>query len=131
MTTVARHTMAATKVLAVDDDPLICQVMTEMLAAEGFQLECVGNDRDAIRRLDANSYTALIVDINLGAGVTGFDLARHARRLDPAVAVIYVSGQAAKGTFKTLAVRGGVFVEKPFTGDQLREAIAQALGERR
>ena len=131
MAAAARRMAAVTRVLAVDDDPHICQLMTEMLSGETVEVECVRTDREAIRRLDDDGYSALIVDINLGAGVTGFDLARHARRVDPGVAVIYISGQASKRSYDAFAVRGAMFVEKPFTETELRKALEKALGKRR
>jgi DNA-binding NtrC family response regulator len=119
------------RVLAVDDDPQVCQLISEMLGGAPYELECARTDRDAIARLDEDGYRALIVDINLGAGVTGFDLARHARRVDPGIAVVYVSGQAASRSFETFRVRGGVLVEKPFTAEILLGALDEALAERR
>ena len=35
----------------------------------------------------------MVTDINLGRGVTGFDIARRARELNGAIKVIYISGQ--------------------------------------
>jgi CheY-like chemotaxis protein len=127
----AHRSAVVTRVLAVDDDPLVCQVITEVLGGDDYMLDCVRTDHNALVRLNGDSYRALIVDINLGAGVTGFDLARHARRRDPAIAVVYVSGQASKGSFEAFGVRGGVLVQKPFTGDALMGALSQALADRR
>jgi DNA-binding NtrC family response regulator len=131
MAAAAPDSAAATRVLAVDDDPLVCQLIGEILGEGAYELHCARSDREALARLDGDGYRALIVDINLGAGVTGFDLARHARRIDPAIAVVYVSGHSASRSFETFRVRGGVLVEKPFTAETLKGALDAALADRR
>jgi CheY-like chemotaxis protein len=130
MASAARRVAAVRQVLVVDDDPGICELMSDMLGHELFAVECVGSDREAYARLGGSAdFDALIVDINLGTGTTGFDVARFARQRRSDLPVIYMSGQATRASFKAFGVPGSYFVEKPFSADQLVDAIELAIGE--
>lgn len=129
MAAAARRMTVVRRVLVVEDDHDICQLISDMLGPETFEVACVGSDREAYQSLGAAPLDALIVDINLGAGTTGFDVARFARRRDAALPIIYVSGQATYESFKTFGVPGSYFVAKPFTADELVDAVELAIGE--
>lgn len=126
----ARFVSTQRRILVVDDDHGICELVTEMLAQQGYELECVGSDREAHQRLSSGEpLDAVILDVNLGPGVTGFDLARYARTLRSDFPVVYISGQASRANFKTYGVPGSTFVEKPFTADELIDAVEIALAD--
>ncbi|MDB5475494.1 MAG: CheY-like receiver [Phenylobacterium sp.] len=114
----------------VEDDHGICELISDMLGAERFEVACVASDREAYQRLGgAAAVDALIVDVNLGPGTTGFDVARFARQRNAGLPVIYVSGQASRDSFKAFGVPGSYFVAKPFTADELVDAVELAIGE--
>jgi len=126
----ARFSSTQRRILVVDDDHSICELVSEMLSMHGYDLECVASDRAAHQRLTSDrTLDAVILDVNLGPGVTGFDLARYARTLRSDFPVIYISGQASHGNFKTYGVPGSTFVEKPFTVDELIDAVEIALAD--
>lgn len=125
----ARFVTETRRLLVVDDDAEICELLRDILADEGFDLDCVGSDREAFSRLTEEAYDGLLLDVNLGAGVTGFDLARFARSLRPDFPVVYVSGEASRASFKTFGVPGSTFVAKPFTQDELLDAVEIAIAD--
>jgi DNA-binding response OmpR family regulator len=130
MAAAARRLEAVRQVLVVEDDRGICDLISDMLGQARFAVACVDSDRQAYERLSGPSAPdALILDINLGPGTTGFDVARFARQKAPTLPVIYVSGQATRESFKAFGVPGSYFVEKPFTIDELVDAVERALGE--
>jgi DNA-binding response OmpR family regulator len=111
-------------VLVVEDEAAVCAVIHDHLDDEGYRVVCAGNDAGAYRELATGSFTALIVDINLGRGTTGFDVARHARRLDPKIAVVYVTGGPPESV-ALHGVRGAVLVQKPFDREDLLNALEE------
>jgi CheY-like chemotaxis protein len=117
-------------VLVVEDDAAVCELIRDMLDGATFEIECAGSDRAAYDRLNgARNIDALIVDVNLGSGTTGFDVARFARQQSPGLPVVYVSGDASQTSFRAFGVPGSLFLEKPFTADELQDAVELALGE--
>ncbi len=120
----ARETRPARRVLIVEDEHDVCELISDALEAAGFDPICAQNDRQAYAAL-ANSadYAGLIVDINLGAGTTGYDVARFARQSRTWLPVIYVSGQSTPASFAAFGVPRSVFVQKPFRPDDLAEKL--------
>ncbi|MFC3069839.1 response regulator [Phenylobacterium soli] len=125
----ARFVQVSRRLLVVDDDNAICELLADILSEEGFALDCVGTDREAFARLTDVSYDGLVLDVNLGPGVTGFDVARFARSLRSDFPVVYISGEASRASFKTFGVPGSTFVAKPFSRDELLDAVEIAIAD--
>lgn len=121
---------AAPRVLVVEDEPRICELLSEMLQDDGFEPVCVQSDRAAYEAVQHQSgFVCMIVDVNLGSGTTGYDVARFARRSEPELAVIYVSGQTSHASIKANGVPGGLFLEKPFTANDLLARLRMLVGD--
>ena len=63
------------RVLLVDDDRELCQMLTEYLSAEHFEVKSVHDGGDALALLDAGAFEILILDVMLPS-VSGFDVLR-------------------------------------------------------
>lgn len=81
-------------VLLVEDDLLVAELVADTLRERGLGVATVHSASDACARLEAEprSFAVVVTDINLGERLTGFDVARRARSLNPAVKVVYVTG---------------------------------------
>ena len=115
-------------VLVVEDEAAVCALLAEALGAEGLEVVCAGDDQAAYGLLgrEGSAYDALILDINLGQGTTGFDVARFARKLNPDVPVIYISGGAETSVEKH-GVPGSALVAKPFDLPLLLSTLREKL----
>jgi CheY-like chemotaxis protein len=83
----------------------------------------------AIAQLDGTKpFVGLVTDIRMPGQTTGWDVARHARRLNPDVAVVYTSGDSAP-EYKAEGVPDSTFVQKPFAPDQVTAALSTLLNE--
>lgn len=82
------------RVLLVEDEPLVAELVRETLEDEGLDVRTLHSGRDALGCLAAEprSFQVLVTDINLGDGITGFDVAAAARAANPDVHVVYVTG---------------------------------------
>lgn len=116
-------------ILVVEDDQLVRSVVEESLVDAGFEVVVAASGEIAMELLgqSAGKYRALVSDINLGPGkVDGWDVARHAREIDPEFPVIYMSGKdAADWTSK--GVPNSIMLGKPFAPAQLVTAVSQIL----
>ena len=116
-------------VLVVEDDQLVQSVVEDCLSDGGFEAVIASSGDNAVELLDASErkYHALVTDINLSPSkIDGWDVARHAREIDPNFPVIYMSGKdaddwAAKG------VPNSIMLAKPFAPAQLVTAVSQLL----
>jgi CheY-like chemotaxis protein len=116
-------------ILVVEDDQLIQSVVEESLTDGGYEISIASTGEKAVALLDTpeGKYRALVTDINLGEGnLDGWDVARHAREIDPNFPIVYMSGKdvddwASKG------VPNSIMLAKPFAPAQLVTAISQLL----
>jgi DNA-binding response OmpR family regulator len=116
-------------ILVVEDDHLVLSVVEEGLSEGGFEIVTATSGEHAVELLDASKgkYRALVTDINLAPGkLDGWDVARHAREIDPHFPVVYMSGKdfedwASKG------VPNSIMLSKPFAPAQLVTAVYQLL----
>lgn len=99
-------------VLVVEDEPLISDIVTEVLAEQGFAVQAVDNARDALACLSSGSpVDVLFTDVNLKGTMDGGALAQRARELRPDLPVVYTSGRVAD---RLQRVAGSMFVPKPY-----------------
>jgi CheY-like chemotaxis protein len=107
------------RVLLVEDELLLCDLVAEALIDHGFEVYACANAKDALYHLTGGSpCDILVTDINLPGGMDGAALARRARELRPALPVVYASG-VANMIERSEAVAGATFVRKPYDPDML------------
>lgn len=116
------------RVLVVDDDPAVCAMVVEMLADMGFEPVDVQTEGAAYAEVPTlPTFRALVTDLELGPGASGFDVARLARRVVPDLVVIYMSGRGHGADVEASGVPGGAFLQKPFTADDLLRLLGPML----
>lgn len=114
------------RVLIVEDEPSIGMSVAAAVDEAGGHATRVETDRAAYAVLEQrdNAIGMLIVDVNLGEGTTGFDVARFARRRDPQVPVIFLSGGPEQWA-AWFGVEGAIFLSKPVAEAELIATIAR------
>ena len=115
------------RVLVVDDEPDIRELLELTLAKMGLGVDAVGSVAEAKERLKNERYELCLTDMRLGDG-EGLDLVRHIAGLaaDLPVAVITAYGSADNAV---AALKAGAFdyVSKPVGLEQLRALVKSAL----
>ena len=114
------------RLLIVEDDQAVRTTMVTCLELEGYDVEAVSSTREALDRLEKQSYPIVISDIYLDER-TGLDVMRIARRQNPECAVILMTGRGSMETVMA-ATAGGVFdyLAKPFEMSQMVDTIRRA-----
>src|SRR5437763_14586232 len=119
------------RVLVIDDDPGLAEVIDLLLTREGYAAERSGTVRDALRRVAGAEPDLVITDLKLPGG-TGLDVIGrlHAERPELPVIMItsYSSLESAIGALRAGAVD---YLIKPFDNDEFLHAVERALNERR
>jgi CheY-like chemotaxis protein len=115
-------------VLLVEDDPLVLLVAQDALEAGGYKVVAATSAREALTLLDARSgeLSGLVTDIRLGAGQTGWEVARHARGLKSDLPIVYTTSDGA-GEWPVEGVPNSVLVQKPYAPLQLLTAISALI----
>lgn len=115
-------------VLVVEDQSLIQDLIETALEEGGYTVVLSPSGADAVQRLESGAadFAAMVTDIDLGAGPSGWEVARIARRLKPGLPVIYMSGGSADG-WSAEGVPDSVMVSKPFAPAQLVITVATQI----
>lgn len=118
----------AVRVLVVEDEALICSFIEDALFEGGFEACSVNSGEAALStfRDGREGCRALLTDINLGDGISGWELARQIREITPDFPVVYMTGASAPD-WKSQGVADSVLIEKPFAPAQLAAAVSQLL----
>ncbi len=111
-------------ILVVDDDETISQIMTQVLVAHHHAAVTAPNADEAWRlwRRHRERIRLVITDINMPGGANGVELARAIHQDEPALPVIYTSGQRATSIHS--ALKAGVnYLPKPFGMNDLLRVV--------
>jgi two-component system OmpR family response regulator len=115
----------ATKMLVVEDQGEICLVLDLILSERKFEPDYVNNLLDADEYLQKNKPSLIFLDNKLPDGY-GVDFITYVKKKYPKIKIIMISGF---GTARDIALENGadVFLEKPFSLDNVNQAIDQVL----
>lgn len=81
------------KILLVEDEPLIREIMAEVLEEEGFDVTATCTADEAAILLAENGFAVLLTDVTMPGSIDGIGLAEHAREVHPGLPVVFVSGR--------------------------------------
>jgi CheY-like chemotaxis protein len=115
-------------ILVTEDEDGIQAIIEEALTDAGFDPAIAPSGEEAVTllRADKDQYQALVTDINLRGRMDGWEVARHAREINPDLPVIYISG-ASGADWPSKGVPGSILVQKPFAPAQLVTAVSQLM----
>lgn len=93
-----RHLAARAKILLVDDDEDVRTVASETVKELGYEVTAVASAQEAIAKLRSDQFDLLITDVAM-PGMNGVELARHVRKIDGHMPILFSSGYADVQTF--------------------------------
>ena len=83
--------MVKRSVLVVEDDPFLRDLLAVALERNGFVVETAASAADAKRVFSRGDHDAVMLDVSLGPGLNGFDLAHILRSQSPNVAIVFLT----------------------------------------
>ena len=114
------------RLLLVEDEFLISDMVAEDLSEQGFVVCAVANASDALSHLASAAVDILFTDVNLPGGMDGMTLARRAREMNPDLPVVYASGHANAFDLER-CVPGSIFIAKPYVPSLVGRILAAAM----
>jgi DNA-binding response OmpR family regulator len=111
-------------ILVVEDEELLQSLAEGTLSEGGFEPVIAASGEEAVTLLKGHKdkYRALVTDINL----KGWEVAQHAREIEPEFPVVYMSGAAA-ADWTSKGVPNSIMLAKPFAPAQLLIAVSNLL----
>ena len=118
------------RILIVDDDTIVQQFLTEILTAEGYEVEILGNGDDVLERLGSEDYNVILLDIKL-PGMSGFELYEHIKgNRSLAGRVVFITGDTMSVDTITYLFSARIpYFIKPFDIEKLLKGIDRILSQ--
>ena len=115
------------RILVIDDDPVILEVITKILKTHGHEVIASPNGTSGIKQLETNSFDLVLTDLMM-PDVDGLEVLNHVVSKSPKTKCIILTGY---GTIKSSvdSIKKGAFdyITKPITSDELLVVIEKAL----
>ncbi|TAM84013.1 MAG: sigma-54-dependent Fis family transcriptional regulator [Acidobacteria bacterium] len=119
------------KILVVDDDPDTRDLLSEVLEGEGYQVVVASGAKEALAAGKEAPFEVILSDIRLGPELSGLDVLRAFKSIQPDSEVILIT---AFGSMETAieAVKAGAFdyLSKPFKIEDVLNCVRRALESR-
>jgi len=112
-------------ILVVDDDPDVRGFIVEALEEQGYVVREAADGREGIAELDRETPDLIVLDFIM-PGLSGADVARHARERRPDQPILFVSGYSETEAVKRTAPDSPLLA-KPFRAEALHKAVRGAL----
>ncbi|MCE3241496.1 MAG: Fis family transcriptional regulator [Deltaproteobacteria bacterium] len=125
------HAATRARILIVDDDRQMCQLLVDVLAEEGYLVEAVHDGRSALEKFRANGCDLMITDLMMPR-MRGTELVKEIKGIDPDAVILLIT---AFGSIESAveAMKAGAFhyVTKPFRTDEVILHVSRGLQQRR
>jgi DNA-binding NtrC family response regulator len=123
--------MTRGRLLVIDDDPGLSEVIELLLAREGYAADRAGSVKSGLKRVHESEYDLVVTDLRLPDG-TGLDVIADVRRTRPELPVIMITSYSSMES-AIAALRAGAvdYIIKPFDNEELLHAIERTVKERR
>jgi DNA-binding NtrC family response regulator len=119
------------RILIVDDELSICQNCEKILAKLDYKVTYALSGYDALKMLDEYQFDVVITDLKM-SHLGGMEVLRRIKEFHPEIIVIVITGYASVSSAVEVMKMGAFdYLPKPFTPQELRSIVNQALGERK
>jgi len=113
--------MMQEKILIVDDDCNICEILEFNLSNEGYKVECAYSAEEALKKLTPH-YSLILLDVMMG-GMSGYKMAEKLRKENNQIPIVFLTAKDSENDMLTgFSVGGDDYISKPFS---IKEVIAR------
>ena len=113
------------KVLVLEDDENLRELLCETLEDEGYLAEGAANGVEAIRKVTSGNYDLLVVDVRM-EGMSGLEAFAHMRQHGVELACLVITGYATEeDSIRAIRLGVGDYLRKPFEMKELLLRLAR------
>jgi DNA-binding NtrC family response regulator len=118
------------KILVVDDDSKMCELLSDVLAGEGFSVTTSGNSTKGLKILEGKEFDLILTDLMM-EGKDGLDLLKEAKKVAPETPVVLMTAfGSVESAVKAMKMGAYDYVTKSGDTDELVLAVKRALEAR-
>jgi DNA-binding response OmpR family regulator len=117
------------KILAVDDEPGICEILKKTFKPIGFTVLTANSGLDAVSIVKKEKPKLVFLDVRM-LGMSGLEVLKEIKKIDSAIKVFMLTVMDDDAT-KREAIKSGAdgFIGKPFMSDYLEEVVRKEVAE--
>ncbi|MDR2886793.1 MAG: response regulator transcription factor [Bacteroidales bacterium] len=114
------------KILIVDDEQDICEILSFNLENEGYEVDTANSAEEALAKLSPQ-HTLILLDVMMG-GMSGYRMAEKLRKEGNAVPVIFLTAKDTENDMLTgFSVGGDDYISKPFSLKEVSARVKAVL----
>jgi len=111
----------------IDDEPIIHEVLGELLTSEGYEVEISSSGEEALEKHPSQTYDLVLLDL-LMPGMSGIEVFKKIKKIDPFAVVIIITAYASvQSAISTMKMGAFDYIQKPFKHDELILIIERAI----
>lgn len=115
------------KILLAEDEILLGEILTDSLLSRGAEVTWVKDGKDALKMYSKENYDVILLDIMMPL-MDGFETAKHIRKENPHVPILFLSAKSMKEDISAGFNAGADdYIRKPFSMDELTLRISAIL----
>jgi two-component system response regulator PilR (NtrC family) len=115
----------------IDDEPVIHDVLAQLLTSEGYEVEISASGEEAMEKFPSQSFDVILLDL-LMPGMDGIEVLRRIKKVDPLAPVIIITAYGSvESAISAMKIGALDYVQKPFKHDDLLLAIEKAVERKR
>lgn len=118
--------MTTRRILIVDDDPQLCEMVTLVLDSDEYEVESAVTGQDGLSRIERHPPDLVILDVNL-PDISGFDLLRRLRSRSNVCVLMLTARTDARDLVTGLDTGADDYLSKPFRPDELGARVRALL----
>lgn len=117
-----------TKILIVDDEQVICDLLSEDLEERGYQCTTALDATTASSELESQNFDVILIDIRLPGGASGMDLLHRISYEYPQLTPIMITAiNEVHTAVEAMKLGAADYIVKPFDSEKVQEAVSKAL----
>ena len=116
----------ANKILIVDDEPNICEILFYTLTNDGYEAICANSAEEAFAKL-TSEYSLILLDVMMG-GMSGYKMAETLRSNGNQIPIIFLTAKDTENDMLTgFSVGGDDYISKPFSLKEVSARVKAVL----
>jgi len=121
-------TVTKKRILIVDDDPDIRQVLSDRMSSWGYAVETANDGREALDALARGEFDGMLLDMRMPE-IDGTEVLHRTRKSHPTLPIVVVTATSVKESAAQAVARGAcAYLIKPFDAIQLKQTTEQCFG---
>jgi len=111
----------------IDDEPVIHDVLSQLLTAEGYDIVLSSSGEDALQKYEAQTFDLVLLDL-LMPGLDGIEVLKAIKKIHPQAVIIIITAYASvESAIEAMKMGAFDYIQKPFKHEELLLTIARAL----